>query len=47
MSVFHRQPVCRLHPLALATIATVLAAAAHAQDAAPAASPTRSRPRKR
>lgn len=38
MSVSHRQPVCRLHPLALATIATVLASAAHAQDASPAAS---------
>lgn len=37
MSVFRRQPVCRLHPLALAAIATVLAGAAQAQDAAPAA----------
>ena len=36
MSVFRRQPVCRLHPLALAAIATVLAGAAQAQDAAPA-----------
>ncbi len=40
MSVSRRQPVCRLHPLALAAIATVLAGAAHAQDAAPAASTT-------
>lgn len=37
MSVFRRQPVFRLHPLALAAIATVLAGAAQAQDAAPAA----------
>lgn len=41
MSVSRRQPVCRLHPLALAAVATILAGAAHAQDAAPAAaSPT-------
>lgn len=38
MSVSRRQPVCRLNPLALAAIATVLAGAAQAQDAAPAAS---------
>ena len=41
MSVSRRQPACRLHPLALAAIATILAGTAHAQDAAPAAaSPT-------
>ncbi|EJE50328.1 TonB-dependent siderophore receptor [Acidovorax sp. CF316] len=38
MSVSRRQPVCRLNPLALAAIAAVLAGAAQAQDAAPAAS---------
>lgn len=38
MSVSRRQPVCRLHPLALAAIATVLSGAVQAQDAAPAAS---------
>ena len=37
MSVSRRQPVCRLHPLALAAVTTILAGAAHAQTAPAAA----------